>query len=79
MSFDFDKACDMVHHNSLLDKLVKDELAKQTRRWVVPSDQKDRGSDMKSNWLLLSNGVSQVSMMVPPLFTDLVSELHDGK
>lgn len=77
MSFDFDKACDMVRHSSLLDKLVKDELAKQTRRWVTPSDQKDRGSDMKSNGLLLSNGVSQASMMAPPLFTYLISELHD--
>lgn len=39
MNFNFSKACDMVYldklvKDNLLDKLVKGELAKRTRRWV---------------------------------------------
>jgi len=34
MNFDFSKAYGMVYHTILLDKLVKDELAKWPRRSV---------------------------------------------
>lgn len=63
MNFDFSKACDMVYHRILLDKLVKDEVAKWTRL-VIPSGQKGRDSDTKSNWLSVPNDVSQVLMCV---------------
>lgn len=47
-------------------------------RLVIPSGQKGRDSGMKSNWLLVPNGVSQALMLAPLLFDVFVSELHDG-
>lgn len=70
MNFDFYKACDMVYHSILLDKMVKDELAKWTRGWgarlVMLASRKDRHSGTKYNGLSVPKGVSQVS------------ELNDG-
>lgn len=80
MNFDFSKACDMGYHSILLHKLVKDELAKWTRRWVEDwlHRQPKRDSDRKSNWLLVLHGVSQAPVLAPLLFNVFVSELHDG-
>lgn len=82
MNFDFYKACDMVYHSILLDKMVKDELAKWTRGWgarlVMLASRKDRHSGTKYNGLSVPKGVSQASMLAPLRIDVFVSELNDG-